>query len=42
MAAADCEKSLDSGTDPMPVEMQGLREVLEKATKKQLIKEDTW
>ena len=42
MAAADCAKSQDSSTDTMPVEMQGLKEVLEKASKKPLIKEDTW
>ena len=42
MAAADCAKSQDSSTDTMPVEMQGLKEVLEKASKKPLMKEDTW
>ena len=43
MAAADCAKSQDSSTDTvMPVEMQGLKEVLDKASKKPLIKEDTW
>ena len=40
MAAADCPKSQDSSTDT--VEMQGLKEVLDKASKKPLIKEDTW
>ena len=43
MAAADCAKSQDSSTDTlMPVEMQGLKEVLDKASKKSLIKEDTY
>ena len=42
MAAADCAKSQDSSTDSLPLEMQGLKERLEKAIKKPLIKEETW
>ena len=43
MAAADSAKSQDSSSaDSIPVEMQNLREVLEKASKKSLVKEDTW
>ena len=39
MAAADCAKSQDSSTDTvMPVEMQRLKEVLDRASKKPLIK----
>ena len=43
MAAADCAKSQDSSTDTvMPVKMQGLKEFLDKASRKPLIKEETW
>ena len=42
MAADDCVKSQDSSTDPLPAEMQKLKESVEKALKKPLIKEETW
>lgn len=42
MAAADCAKSQDSSTDPMPIEMQALKETIEKAMKKSLAKDDIW
>ena len=43
MAAADyCEKSQDKNNDSLPLEMQTLKEELEKALKKPLVKEDTW
>ena len=43
MAAADyCAKSQDKNIDSLPLEMQTLKEELEKALKKPLVKEDTW
>ena len=42
MAADDCVKSQDSSTDSLPVDMQQLKEHVEKALKKPLIKEETW
>ena len=42
MAADDCVKSQDSSADPLPIDMQTLKEHVEKALKKPLIKEETW
>ena len=42
MAADDCVKSQDSSTDSLPADMQQLKESVEKALKKPLIKEETW
>ena len=43
MAAADCARSQDLTTDDsMPIEMQNLKDTLDKAMKKTLAKGDTW